>query len=86
LLALDRIPGYIRTPFVLFTILIILFGIAELALQNYQHSGWLKRKTAASLFLGIAEVLLFILSSQPYAAAFMFCLLILKGFLLIKRQ
>jgi transcriptional regulator with XRE-family HTH domain len=86
LLSLKDVPAYIRIPFISFTGLIIIFGIAELALQNYQHQIWLKSKTTISLFLGIFAVMLFITSPQPYAAAFMFCLLVLKGFLLLKRQ
>jgi transcriptional regulator with XRE-family HTH domain len=86
LLSLDKEPVYIRIPFIIFTGLIIIFGIAELALQNCQHRLWLKSKTAVSLFLGISGVMLFIVSPQPYAAAFMLCLLVLKGVLLIKRR
>jgi len=86
LLSLDKVPGYIRTAFIIFTGLIIIFGITELALQNYHHRIWLKSKTAISLFLGIFTIMLFIASPHPYAAAFMLCLLILKGLLLIKRQ
>ena len=77
---------YIQAVFIIFTGLIILFGIVELALQNFQHPLWIKSKTTVSLFLGIFDVMLFIASPQPYAAAFMFCLLVLKGVLLIKRQ
>jgi len=86
LLSLDKVPVYIRTAFILLTGLIVIFGIAELALQNCQHRIWLKSKTAVSLFLGILAIMLFIASPHPYAAAFMLCLLVLKGILLIKRQ
>ena len=86
LLALDKAPMYIRIPFIVYTGVIVTFGIAELALQNVQHRIWLKYKTTVSLFLGICAVVLFIASPQPYAATFMFCLLVVKGILLIKRQ
>ena len=62
------------------------FGIAELTLQNLHHQIWLKNKTMVSLFVTVFGTMLFIVSPQPYAAAFMLCLLVMKGVLLIKRQ
>ncbi|HCC38213.1 MAG TPA: XRE family transcriptional regulator [Treponema sp.] len=88
LLVLDIDSVYIRTVFISFIGLIFIFGIAELALQNFQHEIWLKYKTPVSLFLSIFAVVLFISSplSYAYAAVFMFCLLVVKGILLIKRR
>lgn len=88
LLSLNKDPVHIRTTFIVFTAFFIIFGIAELALQNCQLRLWLKYKTAVSLVLGILAVMLFISSpvSYAYAAAFMFCLLVVKGILFIKRQ
>jgi hypothetical protein len=40
----------------------------------------------ASLTLGTVAVLIFTVSSQPYAAVFAFALLLIKGLLLVKRQ
>ncbi len=77
---------YIRTVFIIVVALTTVFGIAELALQNLHHQKWLKNKTIVSLFLTAFGTMLFILSPQPYAAAFMLCLLVMKGVLLIKRQ
>lgn len=85
LLSLDT-AAYIRIPFISFTALMSVFGIAELALQNYHHLLWLRSKTAISVFLSVLGVLLFTASPQQYAAVFVFCLLVIKGILLIKRQ
>jgi transcriptional regulator with XRE-family HTH domain len=87
LLALDNSP-VIRTVFICFTGIIIVFGIAELALQNVQHRLWIKYKTMISLSLGLCAVIVFIASplSYAYAGTFMFFLLVIKGILLIKRQ
>jgi transcriptional regulator with XRE-family HTH domain len=86
LLKLEDGTPLIKTAFIVWTSLIIIFGIAELALQNIQHRIWIKYKTAFSLLLSIGAVLMFISSplSYAYAGAFMFFLLVLKGFLLIK--
>ncbi len=85
LLSLDTAP-YIRIVFISFTALITFFGIAELALQNYCHRRWLSSKTVISLSLSIFGVVLFTASPQQYADVFVFCLLVIKGVLLIKRK
>ena len=66
-------------------ILMIVMGILTLALQNFQAMAWAKIKTSISLMLGAIAVLVFIISSQPYAAVFAFALLAIKALMLIKR-
>jgi len=61
-------------------------GILTLALQSCQAMAWVKGKTTVSLILGAILVLLFMISSHPYAAVFAFVLLAFKAFMLIKRQ
>ena len=56
----------------------ILWGMFTLVSPN--------RKEAVSLGLHVAGTLLFIISAQPYAAAFGFLLLGIKVFFLIKKQ
>ena len=63
-----------------------IFGVAELALQNLKNTTWLRLKIYISSCLSILTVLFFIMIRQPYAAAFMLCLLLLKGILLIKKE
>lgn len=71
---------------ILFTavILLMLCGIAALALQNVGPVIWQRGKDRLSLGLSTASVLLFIACTQPYAAVFTFALLIIKALLLIK--
>ena len=64
----------------------IIMGILTLALQNCQWVAWVKSRTMISLMLGAIAVLVFIISSQPYAAVFAFVLLVIKALMLIKRQ
>jgi hypothetical protein len=54
-------------------------GVMMLSLQNCQISIWLKSKIKISLALTVLSVLLFIISSQPYAAVFSFLLLLIKA-------
>ena len=78
LLALSEVPSYLRIAYMVAVIGIILWGIAALIIP--------KRSIPLSLMLSVMGTLLFIISSQPYAAAFGFLLLGIKSFLLIKRQ
>ena len=61
-------------------------GILTLALQNCTHSFWVKSKTKISLILNIIGVLLFMVSTQVYAAVFLFALLIIKVSILLKNR
>lgn len=84
--ALKNLPAYIYLPYILLVSLTILFGVATLALQNLQARAWMKSKLLLSLVLSIVGVLIFISTSQPYAAVFVFCLLIIKGVSFIKQR
>ena len=63
-----------------------LLGILTLALQNYPIAFFDKYKQRLSLTLGLAAVLLFVLSRQPYAAVLALALLAIKAFMLLKQQ
>ena len=73
--------------FYLFTVIAsVVHGVLTLALQNCEHMVWLKAKGNLSLSINAAVTFLFILSRQPYAAAFSLVFLIIKGLILIKLQ
>ena len=86
LIALDGVQAYLKITYFAVVILMIIMGILTLALQNCQWVDWVKSKTMISLMLGAIAVLVFIISSQPYAAVFAFVLLVIKALMLIKRQ
>jgi len=85
LIALDGVQPYLKIAYFAVVISMIVMGILTLALQNCQWVAWVKSKTTISLALGTISVLVFIISSQPYAAVFAFALLAIKALLLIKR-
>ena len=85
LIALNCVQPYIKIAYLAVVISVIIMGILTLALQNLKSVAWLKSKTALSLTLSIANVLLFIITSQPYAATFAFVLLMVKSLMIIKR-
>ncbi len=86
LIKLDGVPFYLKAAYFAVVMGTFFAGILTLALQNCQKAFWLKSKTNISLVLGVASVLLFVVSSQPYAAVFAFVLLTIKVFILIKRR
>ena len=85
LIALDGVQKYLKTVYLAVVVLMLVMGILTLALQNIRAMAWVKSKTTVSLVLGAIAVLVFMISSQPYAAAFAFALLIIKAAMLIKR-
>ena len=85
LIALDGVQPYLKIAYLAVVISMIVMGILALALQNVKTAAWVKSKTTISLILGAIAVLVFIISSQPYAAVFAFALLAIKALMLIKR-
>lgn len=86
LLSLTAVAPYVRVCYLLVVALLILEGVLTLSLQNAVAPLWQRCKTAVSLSLGGVGVLLFILGSQPYAAALLFLFLVIKVCLLLKRR
>ena len=86
LLALNGIQTYLKISYFVLVIGMVALGILTLALQNCRAVFWVKSKTKISLALGVAAVLLFMVSLQPYASVFVFALLAIKVFMRIKWQ
>lgn len=86
LLLLTEIAPYLKAAYFVTAIGMVAFGISTLALQNYRGIFWARNKSMISLALNAAGALLFIISSQPYAAAFLFIFLAIKVIMLIKKQ
>ena len=85
LIALNGVQPYLKIAYLTVVIGTTVMGILTLTLQNCQAVVWVKSKTTVSLALGAILVLLFMISSQPYAAVFAFALLAIKALMLIKR-
>ena len=86
LLSLIGARYYLKAAYFTVVISMIAMGVLTLALQNLQATAWIKSKTMISLILSTISVLLFIISSQPYAAVFAFVLLAIKALMLINRR
>ncbi len=84
LLSLTNIATYLKTSYFAIVIIIVISGVITLALQNCELAFWLRNKSKISFFLNTIGVLLFVISNQPYAAAFLLIFLIIKTLMLIK--
>ena len=84
LLSLQETPLFIKPIYLAIILLTVACGIATLALQNCSCLIWIKAKTVLSMVLTIVSVVIFIASLEPYAAFFIFVLMIIKGALLLK--
>ena len=85
LLTLNGIAPYLKAIYFVTVILIVVSGILTLTMQNCNKTFWVNAKSKISLILNAIGALLFIISMQPYAAAFIFIFFIIKVILLIKK-
>ena len=86
LLSLTEIALYLRIAYFTVVIGMVVFGISTLALQSCREAFWVKNKSKLSFLLNTIGTLIFIISSQPYAAAFLFIFLVIKMLMLMKQQ
>lgn len=82
--ALSEVSCWLRVVYFSAVIAIVTIGVFALATLKYQK--FFRVSNKISLFINAAGILVFIVSPQPYAAAFMFAMLIIKALLFIKRQ
>ncbi len=86
LLNLTEIAMWLKVLYIFVVTAIILVGVLMLALQNLNLSFWERNKNKVSLILNVLGTFVFIISTQPYAAAFLFVFLIIKSSVAIKRH
>lgn len=84
LLSLTTIEAYVKIPYLVIVLGIVLWGILTLAFQKSKRTFWVRNKDKISLGLSLVAALFFIVSKQPYAAVFIFTLLVIKALMLIK--
>lgn len=85
LISLVEISLWLRVLYFAFVIITALWGVFTLSMQSINISLLLRVRCKVSLLLSIIGTLLFILSSQPYAAAFIFIFLMIKVLMCIKK-
>lgn len=84
LLSLTDVEGYVKIPYLIIVFGLIIWGLLMLVLQNCDVVFWVRNKDKVSLGLSVIGALFFMISRQPYAAAFTFLFLVIKALMLIK--
>lgn len=84
LLSLTEISAWLKIVYFVSVAGMAVWGLVLLALQNSHQIFLAQNKCKISLILSTIGTLLFIVSLQPYAAAFLFTYVIIKVLMLIK--
>lgn len=84
LLNLTAEEPYIKIPYLILVCGMVMCGILTLAMQTVPCRWWQRNREKLSLGIGAAGALMFMISRQPYAAAFTFIFLVIKSSMLIK--
>ncbi len=85
LLSLEGTSSWLRLIYFIIIATIIISGILTLTTQNCKKLFWVQNKRKISLILNLIGVIVFIISSQPYAAIFLFIFLVIKTIMSVKK-
>ena len=86
LFALTGISRWLRIVFVVTLGLTVLNGLFTIAFSSLDKPDWIRHRLVTGAALSILGTMLFILARQPYAGFFCLCILLVKGFLLLKSK
>lgn len=86
LLSLTEPAPYLKAVYFIPVTALVLLGLLALSLQSISLPLWHRWKRRLSVFSNCLGTLLFIISPQPYAAAFLFVFLVIKVLILTKKQ
>lgn len=86
LIGLTDVMWYTKAIYIVIVALTVLCGVLTLALQDSDSLLWKKARRGFSISLSVMGCLIFIITSQIYAAIFSFLFILIKGILLIKWQ
>ena len=86
LFALTGISRWLRIVFIVTLGITVINGVFTAAFSNLDKPDWKEHRLVTGLALSILVTMLFILARQPYAGFFCLCILLAKGFLLLKSK
>ena len=64
----------------------VLNGICGMILSRFDKPLWNKHRLTTGVVLSVIACLMFIVTRQPYAGVFIFAILVIKGWLLIRKK
>ena len=86
LLSLTETAAWLKIVFITVTSLTVINGFFTVLINNFDRPVWNRHRLVTGMGLSLIGTVVFILSRQPYAAVFCLCLLMIKGFFMLKRQ
>lgn len=86
LTSLTGVGTWLKVTFIVLTILAVVNGFCAVVISHFDKPLWDKHRLVTGMALSVLETAVFILSRQPYAGVFCLCLLVVKGFLILKRE
>lgn len=86
LFALTGVSRWLRIVFVVTLGLTVVNGLFTVAFSGSDKPDWIRHRLVTGTVLSILGTMLFILARQPYAGFFCLCILLVKGFLLLKSK
>ncbi|MBQ7541933.1 MAG: helix-turn-helix transcriptional regulator [Clostridia bacterium] len=86
LLSLTQISAWLRIVLLAVTGVTAANGFFAVVISNFDKPEWNRHRLVTGMALSLIGTVVFILARQPYAGVFSLCLLVIKGFLLLKRK
>ena len=86
LFSLTNVSRWLRILFAMTLGLTVLNGAFTVAFSGLDKPDWTRHRLVTGMALSILGTMLFILARQPYAGFFCLCILLIKGFLLLKSK
>ena len=86
LFALTEISRWLQIVFIVILGLTVLNGVFTVVFSSHEKPVWTRHRIVTGMVMSILGTILFILARQPYAGFFCFCILLVKGFLLLKSK
>ena len=86
LFALTGTPLWIKIVYAVLISLTVLNGLCGLIISRFEKPLWSKHRFVTGIALSVIACLLFIITRQPYAGVFCFAILVVKGYLMLRRK
>ena len=86
LFSLIGISKWIQVVFIVTLCMTVINGAFTAAFSSLDKQEWIRHHLATGVAMSILSTMVFVLARQPYAAFFCLCILIVKGFLLLKSK
>ena len=86
LFSITGIGTWLKIVFIAVIALTVVNGFCTVVISNFDKPVWNRHRLITGIALSVVGTVVFILTRQPYAGVFFFCLLVIKAFLLLKNK